>query len=227
MFWAGFFVGVIALLFAAGMTWVLVDMLRKYIKDRVYENREDLGFSKLDIDFLQTDVKYLKNSRDIATSERQELRESIAGVSEVAADNREVYDSLTRKDECLVNDVLALEDMNETLCNRLEKESLRRHEDDLAFDKRIRELQDRIDYFIGISPVGGMLSAKIVQEGIAIHKATDKGAPFDGVTKLNDLVTIYEVKYVNDVQWAKIGENKWICGGWRPRDPKADFDGKG
>ena len=85
-------------------------------------------------------------------------------------------------------------------------------------------LEDRIDYFIGISPVGGMLSAKITQTGIAIHKGTDKGAPFDGVTKIGDLVTIYEVKYVNDVQWAKIGDNQWICGGWRPRDPKKDLD---
>jgi hypothetical protein len=160
MFWGGFFVGVIFLLVAGMVTWILWDMLQKYIEGRI------------------------------------EATDNLADAQ------GETLAALQRKDECLVNDVLALEDMNETL------------------NKRLRELQDRIDYFIGISPVGGMLSAKIVQEGIAIHKATDKGAPFDGVTKMNDVVTIYEVKYVNDVQWAKIGENKWICGGWRPRDPK-------
>lgn len=227
MFWSGFFLGAIFLICAAGLTWFLIRMLGDYIEHRIEANRRDLGFSKLDIELLQTDVEFLRDSRELGIKRQRELRDSLAVTDEVARAHGEEIDVLRRKDECLVNDVLASEDMIDTLRNRIEAESAKRHEGALAFDKRIRELQDRIDYFIGISPVGGMLAAKIIQEGIAIHKATDKGAPFDGVTKLNDSITIYEVKYVNDVQWAKIGENQWICGGWRPRDPKKDFDGKG
>ena len=223
MFWGGFFVGVIFLLMAGGLTYFLIHMLGDYIECRVGANRENLGFSKLDIDFLQTDVKYLKASRDNAIDFRQEISDSLKATDEVAREDGEKIDKLQRIVERTEG---YAEGEVERLDERIDEEVGTNHQGHLSLDKRIRELQDRIDYFIGISPVGGMLTAKIVQEGIAIHKGTDKGAPFDGVTKLNDLVTIYEVKYVNDVQWAKIGDNKWICGGWRPRDPKKDFDNK-
>jgi hypothetical protein len=220
MFWGGFFAGIMFLVGASFIGYALWKMLDGHIDGKVQDAKNSFGSDHLDVEFLKTDVQMLKNARDMLIEDFQSLGDRIV-------DPGDDIDSLRRKDECLVNDVLSLEDMDKILDGRIGNESLRRHEDGLAFDKRIRELQDRIDYFIGVSPVGGMLAAKITQEGIAIHKGTDKGAPFDGVTKINDLVTIYEVKYVNDVQWAKIGDNKWICGGWRPRDPKKGFDEKG
>ena len=222
MFWPGFVVGMGFLLIATGLTIAAWKVLEDHVDRKVYRAKEELGERKnLDVEFLKSDVKHLKESRDKAIDYRQELRDSIAEVEETVGGHRETIDRIEGRVGAQVG---MLEGKIEGARGSLDAESEVRHERDMAFDKRIRELQDRIDYFIGISPVGGMLSAKITQTGIAIHKGTDKGAPFDGVTKIGDLVTIYEVKYVNDVQWAKIGDNQWICGGWRPRDPKKDLD---
>lgn len=215
MFWGGFFVGVVFLVVASCLTFAAWKILQNYIGDEVKERLGECpGPSKFSVELLELDVKYLKESRDKAIDYRQEIRDNIVDIELTVAEHEEAIDKLERAAETEVE--------VERLDGRIDSEGLTRHTRDLEFDKRLKELQDRIDYFIGVSPVGGMLAAKITQDGMAVHKATEKGAPFDRVAKRGDLVTIYEVKYVNDIQWAKIGENEWICGGWRPRDPKKD-----
>lgn len=117
----------------------------------------------------------------------------------------------TDKDVRELTDVVMEKDGNLDACMERTKLAI---EDFVDFQKRLDDFEKQLDFMSSNAFLYYGVRAKITQNGTGVHTAVDKGATIVKTLKLDDEVTISEIRYHNGVAWARIGDNQWIHSGW-------------